>query len=397
MWNGPTFQTYYSQIDALVRKMLDEESPEYLAQVDFNDYLEHLVRTLAWQRLEIDVGAMTAERITRRVTRRDDFSERTFNVDEPAIRLRFPCSAHPQRDEFLKYGPSTIWLSGEPKWRFESGALVYDVDATEQAIQKAKEAVEFWIGGRNRDIETGNSQLGERARVVWKERRDRLVAHRGEADALLNRLNIPLHQDPEAAHKPVTMARREIRTAIAKPSAPPSNVPALDHEDVVELIDFVEAYARQFEVTPRVYAGLQEEELRDLLLGMINANYPGTASGETFSKLGKTDIHLRVASGEVLIFECKFWTGAKAYEAAITQLFGYLTWRQNYGVLVHFCKLKDMTKAVNEAQARIGANSTCSEGSLRHVSSTRFVSRHAHPQDADKLVEIHHLFFDLSI
>lgn len=44
---------------------------------------------------------------------------------------------------------------------------------------------------------------------------------------------------------------------------------------------------------------VDEEELRDLLSGMMNAK-------------GKTDISLRVDSGHVLICECKFWSGAKA-------------------------------------------------------------------------------------
>jgi hypothetical protein len=69
---------------------------------------------------------------------------------------------------------------------------------------------------------------------------------------------------------------------------------------------------------------MDEEELRDLLVGMMNANYPGSTTGETFNKLGKTDISLRVDSGHVLICECKFWSGAKAYKDAMIQLFNYL-------------------------------------------------------------------------
>jgi hypothetical protein len=142
---------------------------------------------------------------------------------------------------------------------------------------------------------------------------------------------------------------------------------------------------------------MDEEELRDLLVGMMNANYPGSTTGETFSKLGRTDISLRVDSGHVLICECKFWSGANAYRDAMDQLFKYLTWRQNYGVLIHFCKLKDMTTAVSEGKRAVTEHSSFTAGTLQEQSETRFTSRHAHPQDANKLVEILHLFVDLSV
>jgi hypothetical protein len=142
---------------------------------------------------------------------------------------------------------------------------------------------------------------------------------------------------------------------------------------------------------------MEEEELRDLLVGMMNANYPGSTTGETFSKLGKTDISLRVESGNVLICECKYWSGAKGYGDALDQLFRYLTWHQNYGVLMHFCRLKDMTQAVAAAQRVSGEHSSFTRGSLHQATETRFSTSHVHPQDADKLVEVFHLFTDLSV
>ena len=133
------------------------------------------------------------------------------------------------------------------------------------------------------------------------------------------------------------------------------------------------------------------------MAGMMNANYPGSTTGETFNKLGKTDISLRVDAGHVLICECKFWSGAKAYGEAIDQLFNYLTWRENYAVLLHFCKLKDMTTAISEAQRAITEQASYATGSLHSSSEARFTSRHSHPQDAGKLIEISHILIDLSV
>jgi hypothetical protein len=136
--------------------------------------------------------------------------------------------------------------------------------------------------------------------------------------------------------------------------------------------------------------------MRDLLVGMLNANYPGQATAETFSKLGKTDISFQVSAGQALICECKIWTGAKAYADSFDQLFRYVTWRQSYGILLHFSTRKDMSQAMNEARRATTEHSSFVEGSLSDVTETRFVSRHEHPQDAAKAIEVHHLFFYLS-
>lgn len=399
MWHGPTYQWYYSQIEPKLWDRLNRENSQYLLEVDPGDYLDYLVSEFAWEPLEWYEDGMTVESFLVKRERRDQFDGRTHVIDEQRFRLRIPISPHPQRAEYFQCGPSTTWAFGsEPDWKFEKDFLIHEVEATDQAVQKGIEAVRFWLGGRNKDIEQGNATLREPIRRVWEEKRKQLEQQHGEVQAVLNRLNIPLHQDASAKAKLIEIKPRQLRTAIEKPTPrAPKPEPTLKRDEVIVLLDFIEQYTRQFEVAPKTYAKMDEEELRDLLVGMMNANYPGATTGETFSKLGRTDISLRVDCGHVLVCECKFWSGAKAYGGALEQLFGYLTWRQNYGVLIHFCKLKNMTKAVSEAKKAISEHPTFTAGTLHDHSDTRLTSRHVHPQDADKSVEIHHLFVDLSV
>ena len=77
------------------------------------------------------------------------------------------------------------------------------------------------------------------------------------------------------------------------------------------------------------------------------------ATGEAFSKSGKTDILLRVRDGVVLVAECKFWHGAKKYGETIDQLFGYLTWRQTYGIVITFSKNKGLTGVAEAAKEAV--------------------------------------------
>lgn len=398
MWSGPTFQSYYQQIGRIMREKLDKEDSDYLLQVDFDEYLDLLVKEAEWEPLHWNESQMTVEPFSVKRQRRDDFSNRNYQVEAQRIRLRIPISSHPQRSDFFKFGPSTTWsFQAEPEWQFEDNVLIHEVEATDQGVQKGIEAVRFWIGNRNKDIETGNKQLRGQIRSVWETKRKQLEEKRSSTDTLLQKLNIPLHQEPDAKSKPIEIKPRQLRTVMEKPKAKSKAESVLKRDDVILLVDFIEQYTQQFEVAPKTYQKMEEEELRDLLVGMLNANYPGSTTGETFNKLGKTDISLRVDSGHVLICECKFWSGAKAYTNAIDQLFNYLTWRQNYGVLLHFCKLKDMTTAISEGQRAVAEHASFAVETLYSQSETRFTSRHTHPQDTSKLVEIIHLFVDLSV
>jgi hypothetical protein len=180
-----------------------------------------------------------------------------------------------------------------------------------------------------------------------------------------------------------------------KPAIKPGKPePELDHNSVLEIVDFIETYSRQLEVTPGVYSRLREEELRDLVLSLLNVNYPGS-TGETFSKQGKTDLFLRAGGGGSLIVECKRWSGPKKYAEALDQLFRYLTWRHGYGVLLTFSTMRDMGACINAARGLIGQHESTVVGSVTG-SSSRFSSRHIHPQDHAKQVEVFHLFADLA-
>jgi hypothetical protein len=94
---------------------------------------------------------------------------------------------------------------------------------------------------------------------------------------------------------------------------------------------------------------LKEEELRDLLLFVLNANYGGLARGEVFNSIGKTDILLQYRDRNAFIAECKIWRGPKQFTAAIDQLLGYVAWRDTKGALILFIKTGDATRIIDTA------------------------------------------------
>lgn len=101
-----------------------------------------------------------------------------------------------------------------------------------------------------------------------------------------------------------------------------------------------------FERLPSTYAGKEEEHLRDHILLILEPNFEGSATGETFNKAGKTDILLRHEGKNVFIAELKFWHGKKAYLDTISQLLSYLTWRDSKAAVVVFVKNKEFSSVL---------------------------------------------------
>ena len=83
------------------------------------------------------------------------------------------------------------------------------------------------------------------------------------------------------------------------------------------------------------------------MLLILEPNFEGSATGETFNKSGKTDILLRHEGKNVFIAELKYWRGKKAYLDTISQLPGYLTWRDSKAAIVLFVKNKELSPVLN--------------------------------------------------
>ena len=210
--------------------------------------------------------------------------------------------------------------------------------------------------------------------------------------SLTQAISIPLKKKQCSGAQAVRVAHSPLVQRVRpKPRLPEEYV--LDEVRVNDIISLLDNQARSFEQTPKALEALGEENLRDLILANLNSVFEGGATGETFSKKGKTDIYLKITKGNILICECKIWDGKGVYDKTIDQLRGYLTWRHNYGIMITFVRNKDFTRALRESEAAIQVNSSYLNG-FRRVGDTYFVSNHK-VDDNEKVVKIHHLFYHL--
>ncbi|WP_126247844.1 hypothetical protein [Chitinophaga rhizosphaerae] len=98
------------------------------------------------------------------------------------------------------------------------------------------------------------------------------------------------------------------------------------------------------ETKPDLYRLMGEEQIRDYITGILEPAFEHTTvTRESFNKAGRTDILVRHTSGNNLfVAECKIWAGKAGMLAAITQLMGYLTYRDSKAALLLFVDRDDI-------------------------------------------------------
>ncbi len=129
-----------------------------------------------------------------------------------------------------------------------------------------------------------------------------------------------------------------------------SSEPSMTQEVYDDVIKTLYEYGKGMEKKPALYTAKDEEALRDHFVLILETRYENaTASGETFNRIGKTDIILKYASdaSNLFVAECKFWHGAGEFHKAISQLLGYLTWRDSKVALMLFVQNQNFSNVLN--------------------------------------------------
>jgi len=156
-------------------------------------------------------------------------------------------------------------------------------------------------------------------------------------------------------------------------------------------------YGRNLEKYKGLYDKFDEEGFRDFFLPHLNSiSKNHTATGETFNKIGKTDILIQDAEGlNVFIGECKIWKGQNELKKAVDQLLDrYVTWRDEKAALIVFNKdMKDFTELIKRAKEAIEDHPLFSEFiESREESSLSF--KFHHPDDKSRFIDIELIIFN---
>ena len=74
--------------------------------------------------------------------------------------------------------------------------------------------------------------------------------------------------------------------------------------------------------------------------------------------------------------QCEFWDGEQWYLKTIDQLFNYLVWRQNYGIIITFSKRKDFTEIVERAKVASCLHKTIIKPEVEEKDISHFFTGH---------------------
>jgi len=219
-----------------------------------------------------------------------------------------------------------------------------EADEVQQDIDKRVSDIQSYVDRANVSIRSLNSKLEQKAQAAIDRRRNQVEA----ANDIMDELGVDRDADtPTGYVKPEKKRDIEITTSDTEDASPTEILPRYTFQNLLGIIDDLGINLERSAPTVR---DLDEESLRDIILSAINTHYGGLATGETFNRGGKTDIHLRYNSENLFIAECKFWTGPQGYHDTIDQLLNNLTVRDSHAAVIIFSTRDDFTAVQHKMQ-----------------------------------------------
>lgn len=164
-----------------------------------------------------------------------------------------------------------------------------------------------------------------------------------------------------------------------------------------EIIYEIDVFGRNLEKFKNLYSKFDEEGFRDFFLPHLNSiSKSYTATGETFNKIGKTDILIQDNEGtNIFIAECKIWHGEKELLNAVNQLLErYVTWRDERTALIIFNKNnKDFSKLLMMAKNTIKKHPNF-DSVIQETKQTSFSYIFKHTEDLEKKIYLELVIFN---
>lgn len=243
------------------------------------------------------------------------------------------------------------------------GPADVDPGALREWLKQRRRSVESFVVNNNNDVDRLNQRMRIEIGAAIEGRRKSELDRRG----LAQRLPFPIARSPQAT-RPVPVQRKQVRLAPlpSKPTFEPE--PAIEAAQYEDILRDCISMATVFERTPSIER-MEEEEIRNLFLGMLNTNYTGHVAGELFNGVGKTDICIRVEDRNVFIGECKFYDGPASVTKAIDQVLGYLVWRDTKSALLLFVRGGNFTQAAQRAVQAVTTHPQCQHATVAEPTS----------------------------
>ena len=226
--------------------------------------------------------------------------------------------------------------------------LARDRDEAAQEMKRTIDRIEAILQQIEAATDNWESELHDLLRQEIETRRNNCLAMQ-ETSRILG---FPTEDDSAVTTTyivPVPRRQSRVRTTPPRTREPSNAEPRISDEDFASIIADIQRTLASFERLPQGRVDAPEEHLRDEIIAGLQ--HQGPATGESYSKRGKSDIYLPHAGNAVFLAECKWWRGKKAFaEQALPQLLDrYVIWRDTHAAMILFIRNKNATAVINEA------------------------------------------------
>ena len=350
---------------------ITSQPDNYILNVNKTEYVEHLVSEFMIPPIEIHRDQLSASTYEAQIPAK--IHPNSYNVDagksykRNVIKFHLPFAGDAQ---LLKVRPGPL-PSYSPRITVEGDDICFEIidfNMKPEEIKQKSDQIINRLESQNQllanDLNDFNRIIETIASQAFDARKQQLL----KKNDLMSALGVPIRKSSDT---PETFSIPAKRTKVIPTKRKPEVTekgftpePTLDKAIYRQILVIIHDIGKEFERLPSTYSGKQEEDIRDHILLFLEPNFEGSATGETFNKRGKTDILLRHEGNNVFIAECKFWRGKKAYLDTISQLLGYLTWRDSKSAIVVFVKNKNFSSVLDVVK----------EATLEHKNCLGFVS-----------------------
>ena len=412
LFNGKDIRTFltpfYTKLKVEVERLSDQE----IISLDLQEWANYLS-----DKYRIDPIVLFEENIERKITEtkvkkvnpfhKFPDEEEYFEMDGVRISYKIPFDGD---SDLFSVQPSSFILKNFETSNFAKphedvcGSFTLDFEYTNDELRgKGDTMLEYvqnkfenefrgyktMIDNVNSGIKSYNDGLSETAMQLLVERKKKADSF----SAIRTALQIPLTVSENAPNiKPIPLKRvmRHPATRPAIKSAKPE--PYICDSDYTNINRIIFMCGTSMEKTARTYYANNEEELRDHLLATLNTHYEA-ATGETFRKLGKTDILIEFENKAAFVGECKIWHGKKLFQNAVQQTFNYSTWRDSKVSVIIFNKENRSFQAVlSKIQDWVNKNTVSHTQSKTNAWNCKY-----HRKDMNVDVQLTILAFDLYV
>lgn len=411
-FNRTRVYTYLAALHSKMKTEVEQISDAEIISCELEEWATYLTKKYFIVPISVFETNIEKKIFETKVKKANPFCEYYYKrdyieVDGCRVTFIIPFDGDPNLFELQ---PSSCILSSFATQNFvypqgnECGSFTLDYEYTKQELQNKGKTMADYVQKRfenefssyktmirnvNAEVDSFNNTLTTLAMELLEERKK-------NANSFLdisNALQIPLSISKSALNTKPLPLKRIIRQPSIKPtsklSTPEECISDWDYENINNIIA---ACGMTMEKTARTYFANTEEELRDNMLTTLNTHYD-SATGETFRRIGKTDIHIEFDNKAAFIGECKIWHGKNLLQRTIQQVINYSTWRDSKVSVIIFNKNNQSFPAILSKIKNWVENNTASYTQPQaNIWKCKY-----HRQDMNVYIQLTILAFDLYV